>query len=178
VSIGLPVSIPYLRVTHPQRDDTAIDWEPCFNPLSTGHAPRITNHRHYPNQVSIPYLRVTHCTLAGQVPPNPDVSIPYLRVTHQNPVHGESFIHLFQSPIYGSRTFILTSGQITGHRFQSPIYGSRTHESGHSAAGTGGVSIPYLRVTHEVQLLELRKLLKGFNPLSTGHALKGCKWYT
>jgi len=56
----------------------------------------------------------------------------------------------FQSPIYGSRTYYLPLGTLVPATFQSPIYGSRTRSIYWFTSRTPRVSIPYLRVTHKI----------------------------
>ena len=78
------------------------------------------------------------------------VSIPYLRVTHDPPYDLDISYAAFQSPIYGSRTFLQKQKLPFQVVFQSPIYGSRTEEAKNQPEPE-----------------------EGFNPLSTGHALIG-----
>ena len=98
---------------------------------------------------------------------------------------------LFQSPIYGSRTTIRQENDLFLFAFQSPIYGSRTVlarwiyagqvgfnplSTGHAPShqmptwSLGGVSIPYLRVTHaHVFLTPLRWLFVSIPYLRVTH---------
>jgi len=97
----------------------------CFNPLSTGHA----------QCVSI------------RTPPHHWVSIPYLRVTHAVSFVTLSAMHMFQSPIYGSRT----RREPVESRFHT---GFNPLSTGHALAYSPVLRSAYIR----------------FNPLSTGHA--------
>jgi len=125
-----------------------------FNPLSTGHARTISSSperfiRGF-NPLSTGHARISR-RYSGSIP---EVSIPYLRVTHQLRKTKAEDVGWFQSPIYGSRTNPNTRIPTEVILFQSPIYGSRTlwHRQWGKARF---VSIPYLRVTHLIELYRL-----------------------
>jgi len=124
-------------------------FHPCFNPLSTGHAPGVSMYPGRGIPVSIPYLRVTHAKFGVEaikdkisfnplstghaLPPmplkNPGLqSFNPLSTGHARKI--EEIIYTlsmgFQSPIYGSRTSRAGDGDTCPTKFQSPIYGSRT----------------------------------------------------
>ena len=187
---GVLVSIPYLRVTH---GTAAI----CC--MSAG-------------LVSIPYLRVTHLSTSNILYLHYVVSIPYLRVTHQSQILDYNVPLEFQSPIYGSRTkeefeqavdYLCFNPLSTGHALPAVLIRLLTYlcfnplSTGHALVELCfpdaflEVSIPYLRVTHDLHqcqrtawqgfqspiygsrtegIEEKPVLLEGFNPLSTGHA--------
>ena len=119
-----------------------------FNPLSTGHAPRMIPGDSHNGEVSIPYLRVTHQLREKSRKGLRLVSIPYLRVTHLCLLPFSIVFVRVSIPYLRVTHFAIIGRLMMMFVFQSPIYGSRTP--------------PF-----PGRLVACR----GFNPLSTGHAL-------
>jgi len=141
------VSIPYLRVTHAGSALASAIREGFQSPIYGSRTDSAPFPLFRPGQVSIPYLRVTHREKGFQK--KKEEGFNPLSTGHARRLEFPTnvWVHMFQSPIYGSRTWKKNLGCGKVMRF-NPL------STGHAPQ--------YGQLLMDIH--------EGFNPLSTGHA--------